>query len=54
MGLGTIPCHCIVNSKGELADKYAFGGARKQGEILESEGVEVIESKENLEKYRFK
>jgi O-6-methylguanine DNA methyltransferase len=48
----TIPCHRVVNSKGELAVKYAFGGAGKQGEILESEGVTVIDGKVNLEKYR--
>ena len=49
-----IPCHRVVNSKGELAGEYAFGGAWKQAQILESEGVEVIEGKVNLEKYRIK
>ena len=48
----TIPCHRVVNSKGELAGEYAFGGAWKQGQILESEGVEVIDGRVNLEKYR--
>ena len=47
---GTIPCHRVVNSKGELAGEYAFGGAWKQAQILESEGVEVIGNKVNLEK----
>lgn len=49
----TIPCHRVVNSKGELAREYAFGGAWKQAEILESEGVEVHEGKVNLKKYTF-
>ena len=35
-------------------DGYAFGGAWKQGQILESEGVEVVDGKVNLEKYRIK
>ena len=48
----TIPCHRVVNSKGELAGEYAFGGAWKQAQILESEGVEVFEGKVNLDKYR--
>ena len=48
----TIPCHRVVNSKGELAGEYAFGGAWKQAQILESEGVEVVESKVDLTKYR--
>ena len=51
---GTIPCHRVVNSKGELAGEYAFGGAWKQAQILESEGVVVIEGKVNLEKYRIR
>ncbi len=48
----TIPCHRVVNSKGELAGEYAFGGAWKQAQILESEGIEVIEGKVDLGKYR--
>lgn len=48
----TIPCHRVVNSKGELAGEYAFGGAWKQAQILECEGVEITEGKVNLKKYR--
>ena len=48
----TIPCHRVVNSKGELAGEYAFGGAWKQAQILESEGVEVIDGKVDLETYK--
>ncbi|WP_408070319.1 methylated-DNA--[protein]-cysteine S-methyltransferase [Butyrivibrio sp. JL13D10] len=51
---GTIPCHRVVNSKGELAGEYAFGGAWKQAQILESEGVEIVGNKVNLEKYRIR
>ena len=50
----TIPCHRVVNSKGELAGEYAFGGAWKQAQILESEGVKITDGKVNLEKYRIK
>ncbi len=50
----TIPCHRVVNSKGELAGEYAFGGAWKQAQILQSEGVEIVGNKVNLEKYRFR
>ena len=48
----TIPCHRVVNAKGELAGEYAFGGAWKQAQILESEGVEITEGRVNLKKYR--
>ena len=41
-----------MNSKGELAGEYAFGGAWKQAQILESEGVEVVDGKVDLGKYR--
>ncbi|MCR5013114.1 MAG: methylated-DNA--[protein]-cysteine S-methyltransferase [Lachnospiraceae bacterium] len=50
----SIPCHRVVNAKGELAGNYAFGGAWKQAEILESEGVEVIDGRVDLEKYQWK
>ena len=50
----TIPCHRVVNSKGELAGEYAFGGAWKQAQILESEGVEIIDGKVDLAKFRIK
>ena len=50
----TIPCHRVVNAKGELAGEYAFGGAWKQGEILQSEGVEVKDGRVDLSKYRWR
>ncbi|MDP3724258.1 MAG: MGMT family protein [bacterium] len=34
-----IPCHRVVNAKGELAKNYAFGGVRLQKERLLNEGV---------------
>ena len=49
----TIPCHRVVNAKGELAGEYAFGGAWKQAEILESEGVTVVDGKVNLSQFQW-
>ena len=46
-----IPCHRGVNAKGELAGTYAFGGAGKQAEILEAEGVEVTDGRVSLERF---
>jgi len=34
-----IPCHRVINSKGEMAPEYAFGGKDIQRGMLESEGV---------------
>ena len=48
----TIPCHRVVNHKGNVAPGYAFGGPDIQRKLLESEGV-VFESdgKIDLKKY---
>ena len=50
----TIPCHRVVNSKGQLAGNFAFGGAKKQAEILESEGIEVNNGVVDLTKYQWR
>jgi O-6-methylguanine DNA methyltransferase len=47
----TIPCYRVVNSKGELAGEFAFGGAGVQARLLEADGVEVVDGKVDLEKY---
>ena len=49
-----IPCHRVVNAKGELAGEYAFGGAWKQAKLLEAEGVEITGGRVDLAKYRWK
>ena len=50
----SIPCHRVVNAKGELAGEYAFGGAWKQAEKLMSEGVKVVDGRVDLKKYQWK
>jgi O-6-methylguanine DNA methyltransferase len=52
--LSVIPCHRVVNAKGELAGNYAFGGAWKQGEMLIAEGVEVVDGRVDLKKFQWK
>lgn len=46
-----IPCFRVVNSKGELAGAFAFGGGKAQAELLREDGVEVVNGKVDLEKY---
>lgn len=46
-----IPCFRVVNSKGQLSGAFAFGGAGKQKELLEAEGIEVIDDRVDLSKY---
>ena len=49
---GIIPCHRVVDSKGHLADEFAFGGAGVQAKLLAEEGVEVIDNIVDLKKYQ--
>lgn len=49
-----IPCFRVVNSKGELAGAFAFGGGKAQAELLREDGVEVVNGKVDLEKYGMK
>lgn len=47
------PCYKVVNSKGALSKNFAFGGIERQKEKLESENIEVINYRVNLEKYQY-
>lgn len=46
-----IPCFRVVNSKGELAPEFAFGGIGEQRKLLEADGIEVKDNKVDLSKY---
>ena len=41
----------VVNAKGELAGAFAFGGESVQAQLLEADGIEVIDGKVDLKKY---
>ena len=49
------PCHRVVNRFGRLAPAFAFGGEGVQKQLLENEGVIVVETQDgyavDLEKY---
>ena len=34
-----IPCHRVINAKGEISSGYAFGGSNEQKNMLLKEGV---------------
>lgn len=49
-----IPCHRVIRTDGTLAKGYAFGGMKKQKEILEKEGITFLKgNKVNLSQYIF-
>ena len=37
-----IPCYRVVNAKGELSGSFAFGGEAAQEELLQADGIEVV------------
>ncbi len=39
-----IPCHRVVNSKGEISKSYAFGGKKIQIRKLKSEGAYFLKN----------
>ncbi len=49
---GVIPCHRVVNAKGQLAGAFAFGGEDAQASLLRNEGVEVIDGCVDLKLYQ--
>ena len=48
------PCYKVLNSKGELASNFVFGGKKVQKERLEKDGIEVIDEKVDMKKYQWK
>ena len=46
------PCYKVVTSKGRLSNNFAFGGIDEQKQRLEKDGIEVINYKVDLKKYR--
>jgi len=49
---GRVPCHRVVNAKGELSGAFAFGSYDAQRRLLESEGVDAANFKVDLSIYR--
>ena len=47
----TVPCYRVVNSAGKLSGRFAFGGPEIQAELLENDGIEVIDHTVDLKKY---
>jgi methylated-DNA-protein-cysteine methyltransferase-like protein len=47
----SIPCHRVVNRNGELSGKRYFATPNMMQEMLESEGIMVIDNKIDIKKY---
>ena len=48
------PCFKVLNSKGELAENFVFGGKNIQQERLEKDGIIVKDGKVDLKTYQWK
>ncbi len=46
---GEYPCHRVVNNQGNLAPDFC-----EQKELLINEGIEVVENKVDMKKYRWR
>ncbi len=42
---GSIPAHRVVNSKGELSGRAHFGTSTRMQELLENEGIHIVNFK---------
>lgn len=52
---GVIPCHRVVNRKGEVSVAFAFGGENMQRILLSEEGIEFTpDGKVDLNEYLWK
>ena len=50
---GIIPCHRVVKKDGEVSSAFAFGGANRQVELLQAEGVAFRDGTHvNMERHR--
>lgn len=47
------PCYKVVNYKGELSKNFGDGGIEVQKQRLENDGIEVINYKVDLSKYKY-
>lgn len=47
----SIPCFRVVNSRGKLSDRFAFGGIVAQTQLLKAEGIVVKDGKVDLSIY---
>lgn len=47
------PCYKVVTANGKLSEQYAFGGLKRQKEHLEKDGIEVVNNKVDLKRYRW-
>jgi methylated-DNA-protein-cysteine methyltransferase-like protein len=49
-----VPCHRVINSKGEISSGYAFGGPDIQKKLLTKEGIKFDEKgKVDLNKFGY-
>ena len=48
-----IPCYRVVNRFGDVSKAFAFGGENKQIELLEAEGIKVIDGRVDMKKYQW-
>ena len=46
-----VPCHRVVHANGKLTSAFVFGGINAQKQLLESEGVLVVNGEVDIKTY---
>ena len=49
-----IPCYRVVNREGRLSEAFVFGGVNQQKQLLEEDGIEVVDNQVDLNIYQWK
>ena len=48
-----IPCYRVVNRLGQVSCAFAFGGKNRQIELLQNEGITVVDGRVDMSKYQW-
>ena len=48
-----IPCYRVVTKDGRVSRAFAFGGANRQVELLEADGVEFIDGHVDMDRFQW-
>lgn len=48
-----IPCYRVVNRFGEVSEAFVFGGRNRQIDLLEAEGVELMDGRVDLKRFQW-
>lgn len=48
-----IPCYRVVTKDGKVSPAFAFGGSNRQIELLENDGIKVVDGYVDMKQYQW-